>query len=428
MNGFHSQQINNFFDQKMNKVLMITTEYPPCSSAGVQRIYHFSENLNKLDWKPLILTANERIYKNFDNKINVSPKISQNCYRAFALNAKTCLTIKGKYFSFLENPDKFSTWYYHGCWLGRKIIKDEKPNILWSSFPFSTSHRIALKLKSSSGIPWVADFRDPLSSHYDDNKKVTNLAKYIDRKTAELADLLVFATDKMKQLYQKAYPLVDPSKFQVIENGYDENLFTEIKKSNVDNPRFTLLYSGGLYPNGRDPIPLFIAISELIKEGRLDPKQFKLNFRGSGDGQNYSILLTELNILPLVEFLPPISHMESLQEMMDSNALLVLQGKIFDNQIPGKVYEYIAANLPILGLVGENGATESLLNKFSHAYTSPETDIEKIKQALVKVASHGMIKKSDITHYSRKKQSLSLAKLLNDVLRDKKVFNHHSDG
>jgi glycosyltransferase involved in cell wall biosynthesis len=410
----------------MKKILMIAAEYPPCLSAGVQRTYHFSENLYKLGWQPLILTAHERIYKKLDNNIAVSPIIAQHCYRAFAVDASVHLAIKGKYFDFLENPDKFSSWYYHGCWLGKKVIKIEKPDILWSTFPVSTSHRIALKLKANSGIPWVADFRDPQKTDCEDNyykKNITDLAKRIDQETVASANALVFATDKMKQLYQKAYPSVNPNKFHVIENGYDESLFIELKKSSADNSRFTLLYSGELYLHGRDPIPLFKAISELIKEGRLDSKQFKLHFRGSGDGRTYGTLLDELEILPLVEFLPPISHKESLQEMMNSSALLVLQGKTFNNQIPGKVYEYIAANLPILGLVGENSATESLLKKFSHAHTAPEMNIEKIKQALIKAVSNRIIEKSDTTRYSRKSRSLSLATLLNNTFAETTPFS-----
>ena len=91
----------------MPKILMIAADYPPCLSAGVQRTYHFSENLYKAGWQPLILTAHPRIYQKLDNVIQVSEGIKPYVKRAFAADASVHLAIKGKYFGFLENPMLF---------------------------------------------------------------------------------------------------------------------------------------------------------------------------------------------------------------------------------------------------------------------------------------------------------------------------------
>lgn len=398
---------------------MIAAEYPPCSSAGVQRTYHFSENLLKLGWQPLILTAHKRIYKKLDPSSKVSPQIEKHVYRAAAADASVHFAIGGKYFGFLENPDKFSSWYLPGYWLGKSIIKKEKPDIIWSTFPVLTSHRIAKALKTKSNIPWVADFRDPLSMHYskDNSDKTTNLAKRIDKETIELADALVFATVKMCQLYKGKFPRVNSNKFHVIENGYDEASFSELKKSESNSSSFTLLYSGALYPNGRDPKPLFKAISELLADEQLDLKRFKLCFRGSGSGEAYYSLLEELNIRSLVEFLPPLSHQESLQEMIDANGLLVIQGDLFNNQIPGKVYEYLAAKVPILGLIGQGGATEALLKQFDHTYSVPESDINKIKISLLAMMKGEGVSAVNVTALSRRSRALQLEKCLSNLLK-----------
>jgi len=287
----------------MPKILMIAADFPPCLSAGVQRTYHFAENLLKNDWLPLILTAHPRIYKNLDNKIVVSGAIEKNVRRAFSADASVHFAIKGKYFGFLENPDKMASWYYHGWRVGMSMVKEHQPDVIWSTFPISTAHRIALKLKKKTGIKWVADFRDPLHSHCDDNyKSITDKAKRIDRETVELADVLVFATGKMSELYQSAYPHIDKGKFHVIENGYDEKIFEGLTRTVQPDKKFTLLYSGGLYPHGRDPIPLFKTISRLVCENKLNEGEFLLKFRGSGDGVAYQEVLKELNIKDFVRF------------------------------------------------------------------------------------------------------------------------------
>ena len=315
----------------MPKILMIAADYPPCLSAGVQRTYHFAENLYKAGWQPLVLTAHPRVYQKLDHVIQVSEGIKPFIKRAFALDASKHLAVKGKYFSFLENPDKIASWYHHGWRLGLKMIHEHHPDVLWSTFPVPTAHRIALKLKQKTGIKWVADFRDPLHCHCDGNyKNITRKAKDIDKATVEQADALVFATTSMLAAYQNAYPNLPEEKCYVIENGYDEALFEGLTRTEPVDDVFTLLYSGGLYPHGRDPVPHFHAISQLVQEGKLDKNKFLLKFRGAGEGGSYKPLLQELNIASMVQFLPSIPYKESIQEMKNADGLLVLQGKTFN--------------------------------------------------------------------------------------------------
>tara|TARA_R110002072_G_scaffold50294_4_gene135698 strand:- start:99 stop:1310 length:1212 start_codon:yes stop_codon:yes gene_type:complete len=401
----------------MPKILMIAADYPPCLSAGVQRTYHFSENLYKAGWQPLILTAHPRIYQKLDNVIQVSEGIKPYVKRAFAADASVHLAIKGKYFGFLENPDKIASWYYHGWRLGLKMIKEHQPDVIWSTFPVSTAHRIALKLKQKTGIKWVADFRDPLHSHCDDNyKNISQKAKDIDKQTVEQADILVFATQNMAELYKKAYPMQPAEKFHVIGNGYDESLFEGLERTEPVDDVFTLLYSGGLYPHGRDPVPLFHAIAQLVEEGKLEKDKFLLKFRGAGDGAAYISLLSELNITKMVQFLPSVPYKDSIQEMKNADGLLVLQGKTFNNQIPGKIYEYIATGNPILGLVGEGGACSVLLGSVVNAFASEENDCKQIAERLMElIFTDEKINNSNSFTYSRVACSEKLFPLLTNV-------------
>tara|TARA_R110002074_G_scaffold264692_4_gene436835 strand:+ start:2706 stop:3917 length:1212 start_codon:yes stop_codon:yes gene_type:complete len=401
----------------MPKILMIAADYPPCLSAGVQRTYHFSENLYKAGWQPLILTAHPRIYQKLDNVIQVSEGIKPYVKRAFAADASVHLAIKGKYFGFLENPDKIASWYYHGWRLGLKMIKEHQPDVIWSTFPVSTAHRIALKLKQKTGIKWVADFRDPLHSHCDDNyKNISQKAKDIDKQTVEQADILVFATQNMAELYKKAYPMQPAEKFHVIGNGYDESLFEGLERTEPVDDVFTLLYSGGLYPHGRDPVPLFHAIAQLVEEGKLEKDKFLLKFRGAGDGAAYISLLSELNITKMVQFLPSVPYKDSIQEMKNADGLLVLQGKTFNNQIPGKIYEYIATGNPILGLVGEGGACDSLLSSFENTSCANDMDVCEIKSSLLTILCVNRTEGKNISAFSRKSLAQSLILILSVLL------------
>lgn len=401
----------------MPKILMVAAEFPPCLSAGVQRSYHFAENLLRNGWLPLVLSANPRVYKQLDQGVQFSPEIVENMRTAFAADASVHFAIKGKYFGFMENPDKIASWYHHGWRVGMDMIKSHEPDVIWSTFPVSTAHRIAMKLKKKTGIPWVADFRDPLHSHCDENyKRITNLAKKIDAATVAQANLLVFATQHMCDLYRKAYPDIDQSKFCVIENGYDERVFSTLQRSDKVSEHFTLLYSGGLYQVGRDPLPLFRALAELVAEGVIIDSSFRLKFRGAGDGALYQPIIAGLKLQGVVEFLPSISYRNSIQEMKDADALLVLQGSVFDNQIPGKVYEYIATGNPIVGLVGKGGASAALLRSLKDAFAADENDVVQIKQAIVNVLQHRECESTNVERYSRGARSAVLIEKLESML------------
>lgn len=397
----------------MPKILMVAADYPPCLSAGVQRTFHFAENLFKYGWQPLILSVNPRVYRRLDHAIVVNPEIQKNVRRAFAVDASVHLAIKGKYFGFLENPDKIASWYYHGWRLGLKMIKEHQPDVIWSTFPVSTAHRIALKLKQKAGIKWVADFRDPLHSHFSDQfSSITQKAKDIDRATVEQADMLVFATQNMAEVYKNAYPNQPAEKFHVIENGYDETSFEGLERTEPVDDVFTLLYSGALYEHGRDPVPLFHAIFQLVEEGELDKTKFLLKFRGAGEGAAYSELLRELKIESMIQFLPSIPYKESIQEMKNADALLLLQGQRFNNQIPGKVYEYIATGNPILGLVGDGGATSMLIKSADVGLCASEISVEEIKENIEYIKKLKPINNDELKKFSRSNKAQELLALI----------------
>ena len=396
---------------------MIAADFPPCLSAGVQRTFHFSENLLQHGWQPLILSAHPRIYSRLDENVVISKAISNHIYRAFAADASVHFSIKGKYLGFMENPDKIASWYHHGWRLGMALMKAHNPDVIWSTFPVSTAHRIALKLKLKTGKLWVADFRDPLHSHCEDNyKNITQKAKQIDASTIQYADLVVFATGKMRDLYHKAYPQISTKKMCVIENGYDENIFDKLVRNPSSPQVFRLLYSGGLYQYGRNPEPLFHALSQLRTEKLFKKRRFELIFRGAGNGEEFQNILSILDLQSVVEFLPSVSYRESIQEMKDASALLVLQGKTFNNQIPGKVYEYLATGNPIISLLGKGGATDKLLDSIPNAHVADENDVIEIKTAIKKLLNEPGEVLNSYKQFGRQARGEELVCKLNDLL------------
>jgi hypothetical protein len=397
---------------KQKTILMIALDFPPCQSAGVQRTLKFAEYLAKLGWQPIVLTVNEEVYRSVDTQVTISHDIK--VYRCQSLDSAKDLSIKGKYFAWSKVPDRWWSWAITAIPLGKKLVDKYQPNVIWSTYPVSTAHFIAYRLEQYSGLPWVADYRDPLQCRYDNNvQQYSFIAKWIEKKTIKHSTKTIFTTKQAAQLYYRLYPDEQLNKFCVIENGFDERNFegmSDIDSSVVE--KYTLLHSGAVYPNGRDPLLLFKAIGELKQQLILDKDNFELIFRGAPRDSYHSILV-RLDIVDLVFFKPNIPYKQSLSEMLSSSGLLLIQGGLFNKQIPGKAYEYIRCNKAILALTPKYGATGQLL--FQLDSTEVVENIQQIKKAILFMLQKNPINKRDSQFYSRYYKTQQLDVLLSSI-------------
>lgn len=397
---------------------MVALDFPPCQSAGVQRSLKFAEYLPRYGWEPVVLTANERIYEKLDQQVELSAELLPRTFRAFGLNTFKHFSIKGKYIQRMAQPDRYHSWYWHGAKLGKQLIKEYKPRLIWSTFPCSTAHKIAVKLKRHSGLPWVADFRDPFAGHHNPNKVINPSGAIIDAQVVKDADFLVFTTAHTAKLYLEAYPHIDRKKVKVIENGYNEDAFMGVLPSDThesSSSDFTLLYSGTLYENGRDPVALFQALSMLKNSDILQGRNILLKFRGVDNTHVFMPMIQALGLDLQVEFLPSIAYQKSIEEMMQVDGLLLLQGTIFTNQIPGKVYEYLRACKPILALTNEGSATSELLKSVPHAVSVNMDSATEIASALEKIVDMVVSKDFSYQSYSRLNRTERLAALFSSI-------------
>jgi glycosyltransferase involved in cell wall biosynthesis len=224
---------------------------------------------------------------------------------------------------------------------------------------------IGAELQRRSGLPWVADFRDPMAQDgYPADPKTWAAYKDIESRAMQQAAQCIFTTPGAARLYRESYPdAVD--RIAVIENGYDEESFAAAASKAAAGPltagALTLLHSGIVYPSERDPTQLFIAMARLLQHGLLSPGRFKLRFRAPVHDDLLGGLAREHGVERFVEILPPVGYQDALQEMLRADALLVMQASNCNEQIPAKIYEYLRAGRPLLCLTDPAGDTAALL-------------------------------------------------------------------
>ncbi len=415
------------------KLLLIAYHFPPFQgSTGVHRAVAFAKYLKLHDWDVTVLTAHPRAYAsaNDENLASIPPHV--RVIRAFALDTQRHLAIFGRYPSILAEPDRWQSWILGGVLAGRRIVKSWKPDVLMSTYPIASAHVIGAMLQRMSGLPWVADLRDPmLQDEYPAAPRLRSAYAKIEKKIFDRASLVTVTTEGTADIYRRRFPSFPKEALAVIPNGFDEDSFSHLDSHLVTSspaPRpIRLLHSGLLYPKERNPTEFFTAVSELRKERRLTADQVEFNFRGSGNEQEYNATLARLEVADLVHLLPSVPYSQALTEMQQADACMLFQASNCNQQIPAKIYEYLYSGKPILGFTDPVGDTGQLLKRLNIASIAPLDDKEKIKSALLsfldalRTGSLRVPSRAEVNQFSRREITAQLASRLNHIFARRQV-------
>lgn len=412
----------------IKNTLLVAFHFPPqAGSSGIQRTLSFSKNLHEQNWEPSVLSANPIAYERKNtSQLSQLPEHVQ-VKRAWALDTKRHLGLFGRYPELIALPDRWVSWWLSAVPLGLLMIYKNNTQVIWTTYPIATAHLIGLALHRITGRAWVADFRDPMTQEdYPKRKWQRTVFRWIEKQTIQRCDAAVFTTHSARDTHVQRYPNVTQKKFHVIENGYDEDGFINQQDINDDvkiskNDTITLLHSGVLYAEGRDPSAFFAAIVKMKWAGTINATKLRIILRASGDDDYYKSLIMQQQIDDIVLIEPPISYQEALSEMLAADGLLVFQGTPFNTQIPAKIYEYFRARKPIFGLLDPTGETAKVLNIAGFYNIVDMMSTEAIASALdifikqIKVGQAFIAPEELIVASSRKYRAQQLAKVFNQI-------------
>jgi glycosyltransferase involved in cell wall biosynthesis len=372
----------------MKRVLMIAYHYPPLAgSSGIQRTLRFSQDLPSFGWQPSVLSTHPTAYENTSDDLLQDIPAGVEVFRAFALDARRHLSLFNRYPGWIARPDRWLSWLFGAVPTGLRMIQQHRPDVIWSTYPIPTAHLIGYWLSRLSGLPWVADFRDPMAHDgYPADPNTWHSYLKVEQKVFAQASRMVFTTPGAARFYQSRYP-TQASRIQVIENGYDESSFTSHAPDSMSGAlspgKVTLLHSGIVYPEWRNPRELFAALRQLIDDRLVDATTLILRFRAPEHAEFLAVLAASYGLDNVVQILPPIGYQAALAEMCAADGLLVLQSADCNDQIPAKVYEYIRARKPVLGLCGASGDTAEVLQRAGMVHLAPLESAQLIGATLI---------------------------------------------
>lgn len=276
-------------------------------------------------------------------------------------------------------PDTEWPWHRSAFRTAQALLAAQHFDVVLSSSPHPTVHRVAARLKKLHQIKWVADFRDPWSQSH--NYSLPKFRLHIDRwmevRTLTKADLITTVSsgfaEKLVQLHGE--------RVVVISNGYQP--MSDSGPAALPE-RFTISYTGTIYAGKQDPNKVLAALRSLIEAGQVARKCIALNFYGRYDSALQQAI-ADHGLAGVAVQLGSLPRVEIRQRQRSSHLLLLLQWEAADEQgiFPLKFYEYLDAGRPILATGGAGSNEISTILDETRTGTTAVT-VPEIEQTLLR--------------------------------------------
>jgi glycosyltransferase involved in cell wall biosynthesis len=414
--------------------MLVAFHFPPCAgSSGLQRTLSYCRHLSSHGWQPIVLTTNPGAYERVsEHQLGDIPG-SVTVVRAPSIDIARHFAFRGRYWSRLAVPDRWANWWLTAIPIGLTALRMYKADAIWSTFPIATAHSIASTLVRLSGLPWIADFRDPMVEYIEEtheafpkDARVRAVRLQLERSVARRAHTAVFCTDSARSIFFERHRSTRLPRLEVIPNGFEEADFRDAKRL-LPLPRNgtkrLLLHSGTVYPGAdRDPTALLRALATLRSAGKVSSSNFELRLRDPAHVAHFQNLIGRENVADLVTILPALSYREALAEMMSADGLLLLQGVTSNPAVPGKLYEYLRAGQPIIALVHPAGETARALKQAGIDTMAELTEPAPIAALLQRWLANPDLARATLPHadvvagYSRSELAAKVATLLDQAV------------
>ncbi|WP_418603833.1 glycosyltransferase family 4 protein [Hwangdonia sp.] len=422
------------------KVLIITYYWPPSGGPGVQRWLKFVKYLPEYQVEPIVYIPENPNYPLVDESLidEVSEDLTilkhpiKEPYKLAGLFSKKAsktiskgiISEKNKQ-SFIERvmlyirgnffiPDARKNWVKPSVAYLSNYISENNISTVITTGPPHSLHLIGLQLKEKLGVKWLADFRDPWTTiGYHKQLKLTKSAqqkhKTLEKKVLNAADQIIVTSSVTK----KEFKSHTTKPIEVITNGYD---YESVGKVELDTV-FSMAHIGSLLSK-RNPKVLWQVLSDLIKTNDGFAKDFQLNFVGAVS-EDVLRSIEKNNLSDYTNNVGYVSHNESIKFQKKSQVLLLIEIDSEDTKsiIPGKLFEYMVSNRPILAL-GPNGSdVEKIIKETNTGNYFYYDDYESLKTTILthyKAYKNNALQSHAISlqKYSRKSLTASLSKLL----------------
>jgi hypothetical protein len=388
------------------KVLIITYYWPPSGGSPVIRWLKFAKYLPQFGWEPVIYTPENPVPQAYDDSLLADipdgtfvltqkikepanwfglKKISRNKTQSTAFISESgkksifselAIWIRGNFFI----PDARKCWINLSYRFLKKKIKEGNFDAIITTGPPHSMHLIGYKLKLKTGIPWLADFRDPWTKiDYYHQLKLGRCADSKhhkqERKVLQTADAVVTVGPTMTSEFRD----MGCSNVYTITNGFD--IIPE-KAETGKIESFKILHVGSM-PLSRNPENLWPVLKQMVEEDSNFKNDLIIECIGKVDFE----ILKQIESNGLSGNLKQTSHLpneQAIREMQTAAVLLLVINNSQNSKgiLTNKFFEYLSVNRPILAIGPEDGDVAEILKETGAGSIVDYSNSERFKSIL----------------------------------------------
>ena len=392
-------------------VLLLTYSFPPLGGIGVQRALSLAKYLPKHGFNVHVVTSKNAAAVVHDPKLTAHIPVNVSVDRVFTpdlpFHARKLLkNVLGKRTMgvaptsgwkqhltapvknlFCPDPQRF--WAPLALRRATQIVRERSiDTVIVTAPPFSIFLASNELKRRFPYLTLVTDFRDEWLTYYFNTLGIINQNSYsrrraaeIERSTVELSDRVVAVTSRALDEMKGRYPNQPSSKFQLIPNGFDPEVFAAFPPRPFPQGKVIVSYTGTIYPPSQ-PGPLVEALAALAPSVR---DQLEIRIIGHIETPSDRTLLeSQKPAIKLESFLP---QNEVLKRIGETDYLLLIWHD--EINIPGKLFEYLATGKPVLALAPANSEVRRLIEQTRGGWWADIHQVDQIRCLIETVCGVG---------------------------------------
>lgn len=406
------------------KILLIAYYFPPISSGGSSRPVKMAKYLSRFGHTVNVLTqsykrddfANSKTLRVYDISHNMERK-GLNFFKWLILRLYIeVLNLLGSAGSIYDFWKKRAKKY------ADRIVSITRPDIIMVTYPPIETLELGLYFKERYNIPIIADFRDGLIFEAIEEKRISKYScikkhyESIEQKTATGAFAITTVSPQISKYFENKYGCNTVS---TITNGYDPDDFLDIPRPEwMKRSKVNILYTGrfSLAESQRDISYFFEGVQKLVRDNTELKNKFMVHLVGEFTRKEKKEL-QDLIKSKIVRLHALVEKNVALSFQNHADLLLLFTSPNRTYMAPGKLYEYLYSQTPILALTSETFA-EDIVKKTGSGWVIHPRDVEKIMDFLngfilqPELSQKRDIKIEKIEAFSYKRQMENLNKIL----------------
>lgn len=400
------------------RVLVLAPRLPPYVSGGVYRPISWAKYAEDNNWTIDFLT--EKTPPPYSEAgVHLKNQIPENCNIHYITRKdihpswKLSFRTDGNIISALDAVET-----------SLEIYKDNKPSVIIATGPsfdfFISGYYLSKILK----IPLILDYRDEWTENPFSFVTLGNADKFWESRCLQQATKIIFTTESMRKHQIEVFN-INPTKTCVIFNGWESSEHViQSEKSIIKNQKnkITLMYCGML-TDATPPEEFLIDLQQTLTSRSDFPINFDLVLHILGGcSEKVKLQIDKFQYsdkIFLEDFQPRnIAHIK----MENSDALVLFTGKDMERYIPGKLFDYLVSNKPII-VHGVYGEAARIVKSLNAGYFIPQGDIDQFNEVLEELITHPHeleknSKRTDwLNNHTRKEMANNLFSLLENVVQ-----------